>query len=239
MKNIALIIAGGKGTRTGQDIPKQFININDKPIIIYTLESFQKHPEIDAIEVVCLEGWHDILKAYAKQYNITKLQWVVSGGETGQESIRNGVFYLKGELNDDDVVIIHDGIRPMIDEEVISDVLVVCQKHGNAVSSLPYNEQIFIKDDEVSTTKYIPRETLRRVVTPQAYKFRKLYDSYQKAFKEEIGIYGSAYTNTMMADLGEKLYFAKGSNKNIKITTAEDFELFKALLTVKRSEWMK
>ena len=149
------------------------------------------------------------------------------------------MFYLKGELNDDDVVIIHDGIRPMIDEEVISDVLVVCQKHGNAVSSLPYNEQIFIKDDEVSTTQYIPRETLRRVVTPQAYKFRKLYDCYQKAFKEEIGIYGSAYTNTMMADLGEKLYFAKGSNKNIKITTAEDFELFKALLTVKRSEWMK
>ena len=239
MCNVALIIAAGKGTRTGQDIPKQFININDKPIIIYTLESFQKHPEIDAIEVVCLEGWHDILKAYAKQFNINKLQWVVSGGATGQESIRNGVFNLKNQIGDDDIVIIHDGIRPMIEESVISDVLVVCNKYGNAVSSLPYNEQIFIKDDELSTTKYIPRETLRRVVTPQAYKFGKLYDCYKKAFEEEIGIYGSSYTNTMMADLGEKLYFAEGSNKNIKITTTEDFELFKALLTIKRSEWMK
>ena len=239
MSNVALIIAAGKGTRTGQDIPKQFININDKPIIIYTLESFQKHPEIDAIEVVCLEGWHDILKAYAKQFNINKLKWVVSGGNTGQESIRNGVFNLRDKITDDDVVIIHDGIRPMIEESVISDVLVVCNKYGNAVSSLPYNEQIFIKDDELSTTKYIPRETLRRVVTPQAYKFGKLYDCYKKAFEEEIGIYGSAYTNTMMADLGEKLYFAEGSNKNIKITTTEDFELFKALLTIKRSEWMK
>ena len=239
MCNVALIIAAGKGTRTGQDIPKQFININDKPIIIYTLESFQKHPEIDAIEVVCLEGWHDILKAYAKQFNINKLQWVVSGGATGQESIRNGVFNLKNQIGDDGIVIIHDGNRPMIEESVISDVLVVCNKYGNAVSSLPYNEQIFIKDDELSTTKYIPRETLRRVVTPQAYKFGKLYDCYKKAFEEEIGIYGSSYTNTMMADLGEKLYFAEGSNKNIKITTTEDFELFKALLTIKRSEWMK
>lgn len=239
MANIALIIAGGTGKRAGQDIPKQFININDKPIIVYTLESFQKHPEIDSIEVVCLDGWHDILKAYAKQYGITKLQWVVSGGTTGQESIRNGVYNLKGTLKDDDVVIIHDGIRPMIDEEVISDVLVVCNKNGNAVSSLPYNEQIFIKDDENSTTQYIPRDTLRRVVTPQAYKFGELYECYQKAFKEEIGIYGSSYTNTMMADLGKKLYFAKGSNKNIKITTVEDFELFKALLAVKRSEWLK
>lgn len=237
--NIAIVIAGGSGKRTGQDIPKQFINIYDKPIIIYTLEGFQRHPDIDAIEVVCLDGWHDILRAYAKQYNITKLKWIVSGGDSGQESIRNGVFYLKDKCKADDVIIIHDGIRPMIDEEVLSDVIITCKKHGNAVTSLPYNEQIFRIKDEETTEEYIPRETLRRVMTPQAYKFNKLYWAYEQAFRNNIGIHGSSYTNTMMVDLGETLYFASGSNKNIKITTAEDFELFKALLTTKKSSWLK
>lgn len=237
--NIAVIIAGGSGKRTGQEIPKQFINIYDKPVIIYTLEGFQRHPDIDAIEVVCLDGWHDILRAYARQYDITKLKWIVSGGDSGQESIRNGVFNLKGKCQPDDVIIIHDGIRPMIDEDVLSDVIVTCRKHGNAVTSLPYNEQIFRIKDEETTEEYIPRETLRRVMTPQAYKFEKLYWAYEKAFRENIGIHGSSYTNTMMVDLGEILHFASGSNKNIKITTADDFELFKALLTTKKSSWLK
>lgn len=237
--NIAVIIAGGSGRRTGQKIPKQFINIYDKPIIIYTLEGFQRHPDIDAIEVVCLEGWHDILRAYARQYDITKLKWIVSGGNSGQESIRNGVFNLKDKCQPNDVIIIHDGIRPMIDEDVLSDVIVTCKKHGNAVTSLPYNEQIFRIKDEETTEEYIPRETLRRVMTPQAYKFDKLYWAYEKAFRENIGIHGSSYTNTMMVDLGETLHFASGSNKNIKITTADDFELFKALLTTKKSSWLK
>ena len=237
--NIAVIIAGGSGRRTGQKIPKQFINIYDKPIIIYTLEGFQRHPDIDAIEVVCLEGWHDILRAYARQYDITKLKWIVSGGDSGQESIRNGVFNLKDKCQPNDVIIIHDGIRPMIDEDVLSDVIVTCKKYGNAVTSLPYNEQIFRIKDEETTEEYIPRETLRRVMTPQAYKFEKLYWAYEKAFRENIGIHGSSYTNTMMVDLGETLHFASGSNKNIKITTADDFELFKALLTTKKSSWLK
>lgn len=237
--NVALVIAGGVGNRTGQDIPKQFINVNDKPILIYTLDGFQKHPEIDAIEVVCLDGWHDILRAYAKQYDITKLKWIVSGGSSGQESIRNGVYGLEGICQDDDIVIIHDGIRPMIDEEVLSDVIVTAKKHGNAVTSLPYNEQIFVKSDEEKTNEYIPRETLRRVMTPQAYKYGKLLWAYKKAFAENIGINGSSYTNTMMVDLGETLYFAKGSDKNIKITTLDDLQLFKAMLSTKKSAWLK
>lgn len=237
--NIAIIIAGGVGSRLGQDIPKQFINVYDKPIIIYTLESFQKHPLIDAIEVVCLEGWHEVLKAYAKQFNITKLKWVISGGKTGQESIRNGVYNLEGKVSDEDNIIIHDGIRPLIDETVISDVIQKCQKYGNAVTSLPYNEQIFIKDDEETTTKYIPRETLKRVSTPQAYKFNLLDGKYHEAFEKEIGIYGSSYTNTMMVELGVKLYFAAGSERNIKLTTPDDLELFKAYLNTEKSKWLK
>lgn len=231
--NVALIIAGGVGKRMKQDIPKQFIMVNDKPILLYTLESFENHPEVDAIMVVCLDGWQEILKGYAKKFNITKLKWIVAGGKTGQESIRNGVEALKDVCSEDDTVIIHDGIRPIIDELVLSDVIVKCHQYGNAVTSLPYNEQIFIIEDEYTTKKYIPRETLRRVSTPQAYKYGKLAWAYEKAFREEIGIYGSSYTNTMMVDLGETLHFALGSDKNIKLTTLEDLELFKGYLKMK------
>lgn len=237
--NIALIIAGGSGHRMNQDIPKQFINVYDKPVIIYTLEGFQRHPEIDVIEVVCLDGWHDILMAYAKQFNISKLKWIVSGGNSGQESIRNGIFNLEGKCSEDDIVVIHDGIRPLIDDTVLSDVIIKCQKYGNAVTSMPYNEQIFKVKDDISTVEYIPRETLRRVATPQAYKFGKLDWAYHEAFEKEIGIHGSAYTNTMMVDLGETLYFAAGSDKNIKLTTKDDLEIFKAYLKLEKDSWLK
>ena len=234
--NIALIIAGGTGKRTQQEIPKQFINVYDKPILVYTLEGFQKHPDIHAIELVCLNGWQEIVMAYARQFNISKLEWITIGGETGQESIRNGVYDLYNHCKKDDIIIVHDGIRPLIDMAVVSDCIRVCEEFGNAVSSLPYNEQIFKTTDGLTSTEYIPRETLRRVQTPQAYQLGKLYQSYKKAFEDEIGIYGSSYTNTMMVELGETLHFAAGSDKNIKITTTDDIELFKALLSFKIKE---
>ena len=237
--NIAIIIAGGSGHRMGQDIPKQFINVYDKPVLIYTLEGFQKHPQIDAIEVVCIDGWHDVLWAYAKQFCIDKLKWVVSGGDTGQESIRNGVYFLEDKLSDDDIIIIHDGIRPMVDEFVLSDVILTAKKYGNAVTSLPYNEQIFVVDDDISTVKYIPRETLRRVQTPQAYRFGKLKWAYHEAFEKQIGIFGSSYVNTMMVELGERLYFATGSDKNIKLTNKDDLEMFKSYLKSEKDNWLK
>ena len=179
------------------------------------------------------------MKAYAKQFGVNKLKWVVSGGDSGQESIRNGVYALKDICSDDDIVIIHDGIRPLVDETVLTDVIVKCQQYGNAVTSIPYNEQIFVVDDDISTVKYIPRETLRRVSTPQAYKFGKLFWAYKKAFSEEIGIFGSSYTNTMMVELGERLYFAAGSDKNIKLTTKDDLEMFKAYLKSEKDNWLK
>ena len=208
VKNVAIVVAGGSGTRMGQDIPKQFINVFDKPVLIYTLESFQRHPDIDAIEVVC---------------------------------IGNGVEFLADKISEEDNVIIHDGIRPLIDADVLTDVIDVCNRYGNAVTSLPYNEQIFvISQEDASTTKqYVPREQLRRVSTPQAYRYGKLLDAYRKAFRENIGIHGSSYTNTMMVDLGETLHFAKGSDKNIKLTTKGDLELFKAYITADEDTWLK
>ena len=237
--NIALIIAGGSGARMGQDIPKQFINVYDKPVIVYTLVGFQKHPQVDAIEVVCLDGWHDVLWAYAKQFNIDKLKWVVSGGNTGQESIRNGVYALENIAAPNDIIIIHDGIRPLIDETVLTDVIMKCHQYGNAVTSLPYNEQIFVADDELSTIEFIPREKLRRVSTPQAYKFSVLDAKYHEAYEKDIGVHGSHYTNTMMVALGERLYFAGGSEKNIKLTTKDDLEMFKAYLKLDKDNWLK
>ena len=168
-------------------------------------------------------------------------KWIVSGGNTGQESIRNGVFNLEGKANPDDVIIIHDGIRPLVDESVLTDVILKAQKYGNAVTSLPYNEQIFVvnPEDETTTKQYIPRETLRRVSTPQAYRFDKLDWGYHEAFEKEIGIYGSAYTNTMMVELGETLHFAAGSDKNIKLTTKDDLEMFKGYIKKDKDNWLK
>lgn len=239
--NIAIIIAGGSGHRMGQDIPKQFINVYDKPVLIYTLEGFQRHPQIDAIEVVCIDGWHDVVWAYAKQFNISKLKWIVSGGNSGQESIRNGVFNLEGKASNDDLIVIHDGIRPLVDESVLTDVLLVAGKYGNAVTSMPYNEQIFVvnEDDPTTTKQYIPRETLRRVSTPQAYRFDLLDEKYHEAFEKNIGVQGSNYTNTMMVQLGVTLHFAAGSDKNIKLTTKDDLEMFKAYLKADKDTWLK
>lgn len=233
--NIAIIIAGGVGNRMGQSIPKQFINVYDKPILMYTLEGFEKHPMIDAIEVVCIEGWENVVWSYAKQYNITKLKWIVKGGDSGQESIRNGVFNLEDKCSKGDTIIIHDGIRPLVDAEVLTDVITKAQMYGNAVTSLPYNEQIFVvsSDDESTTTKFIPRETLRRVSTPQAYEYELLDSKYHEAFEKGIGIHGSHYTNTMMVELGVRLHFAAGSDKNIKLTTPDDLDIFKGYLCKK------
>ncbi len=239
--NVALVIAGGTGSRMGQDIPKQFINVHDKPVIIYTLESFQNHPLIDLIEVVCIDGWHDVLRAYARQFGITKLRWIVGGGESAQESIRNGVYNLEGKVNGNDVVIIHDGIRPLVESSVLTDVINKCERYGNAVSSLPYNEQIFIIDDDnpETTRKFIPRETLRRVSTPQAYRFDLLSKKYHEAFERQVGVCGSAYANTMMVDLGVTLYFASGSERNMKLTTRDDLEMFKSYIKLEKDNWLK
>lgn len=232
MKALAVIIAGGSGHRMGMDIPKQFVEVDGKPVIIYTLEGFQNHHLIDAIEVVCIEGWQETLRDYVQKYGLNKVKWIVPGGKTGQESIRNGVFNLEDKCSGDDIVVIHDGIRPLVDEFVLTDVIEKAEEYGNAVTSMPYNEQIFLvnESDPSTTTQYIPRETLRRVATPQAYKFSKLSWAYHEAFEKGIGIYGSSYTNTMMVELGETLHFAAGSDKNIKLTTPDDLELFKGYL---------
>lgn len=230
--NIALLTAGGIGTRMNNDIPKQFLNIEDKPLIIYTMEKFEKHPSIDAICVVCLEGWHEILKAYAKQFKITKLKWVVAGGINGQESIYNGLNAVKHECDENDLVIVHDGNRAMVSQDIISDSIRICKENGSAVAAIPCTEAIFRCEDEDNTfsVNSIPRESVVRTQTPHTYPLKKLLWAHQQA--EENGIKNTAASCVLMQQLGETVYFSAGSEKNLKITTNDDMQIFKALLHV-------
>ena len=172
--NIGVIIAGGSGQRMHQEIPKQFMNVNDKPVIVYTLEAFERHPDIDEIGVVCLDGWHEILWAYAKQYKISKLKWIVSGGENGQGSIRNGVFEAEKRYGEDDILLIHDAVRPLVSQEILSDCIVKCRKYGSAVVTVPCNTVILKKKDELSSEEVVDRQELAVTQTPQAFPLHKL-----------------------------------------------------------------
>lgn len=237
MSTIALIIAGGSGSRMKQDIPKQFLTVNERPVIVYTLEAFEKHPEIDAIAVVCVEGWEQVLWAYAKQFNIDKLKYVIPGGETGQASIRNGVFELEKHYEKDDIVLIHDAIRPMVSAEIISDNIRVCREHGNAITVVPCAEAMLTTEDGMESTELYPRDNLKRTQTPQAFRLGDICDLHRRAL--EAGITNSVASCTLKVELGEKVFFSKGSEKNIKLTTVEDIDIFKALLMAKRSDWLK
>lgn len=237
MSNIALIIAGGIGARMGQDIPKQFINVHDKPVIVYTMEAFQRHPQIDVIEVVCLDGWHDVLRAYAKQFGISKLEGIVVGGKNGQDSIRNGLYdIVKRYNNDDDIVLIHDAIRPMVSEEVITDNIKICRQYGNAITVVPCTAAMLKTYDSVSTEEQVARDNLKITQTPQSFFLKDICKAHKEALSK--GILNSVASCTMYIELGKKLYMSKGSEKNLKLTTAEDIEIFKALLMAKKDEWM-
>lgn len=238
MKNIAMIIAGGIGARTHQDIPKQFINVHDKPIIIYTLEAFQNHPSIDAIELVCLEGWHDVVWAYAKQFGITKLENIVTGGATGQDSIRNGLYDIASRYkDDDDIVLIHDSIRPMVSAEIISDNIRVCRECGNATAVIPCTSVMLKTEDSVVSENQVPRDNLKITQTPQAFFLNELLSVHAEAIKKDL--LPSIASCALYIEMGKKVYLSLGSEKNIKITTSEDIEIFSSLLESVRLQWLK
>ncbi|MDE7324018.1 MAG: 2-C-methyl-D-erythritol 4-phosphate cytidylyltransferase [Lachnospiraceae bacterium] len=235
--NIALILAGGSGSRTEQSVPKQFISIYEKPIIIYTLEAFQHHPEVDGIIVSCIDGWHDVLKSYAAADGIDKLRWIVDGGDNGQSSARNALVALENTCSEDDIVIIHDAVRPMVSEEIITDCITKALEYGSGLSAVRCQETIMRTEDGKCGHVGIDRNDIMRVQTPQAYRFGKALWAHREALKR--GITNAVYTNTLMMELGEELHFSCGSNKNIKITTLEDIDIFKALYITKRDAWLK
>lgn len=226
--NIGLIIAGGVGARMNNAIPKQFMTVFDKPIIIYTLEAFEKHPSIDVIAVVCLDGWDNILASYAKQYGITKLKHIIPAGKVGQESIKNGIMELAKHYNNDDIVLIHDAIRPNVSNDIISDCIAVTKQYGNAIVCIPCQEAMLETQDKVSSSSSYPRDNLKRTQTPQGFILKEILEAHQKA--ETLGITNSIASCTLMIEVGKKVYFSTGSEKNIKLTTPEDVDIFKSLI---------
>lgn len=228
--NIALITAAGKGSRMNQEVPKQFMPIKNKPLIIYTLEVFQKHPNIDAIIISCLPGWNQIMEAYVKQYNISKVKWIVDGGNNGQSSIKNALVELEKHCSKDDIVLIHDGNRGLVSEEIISDSIVVCKENGCAVATIACNEVIVKTTDSLSSNEFLNRDELKRTQTPHTYPLGKLLWAHEEAGKR--GIDNTVATCDLMMRLGETIHFSIGSEKNIKITTPVDVEIFQALLSI-------
>ncbi len=228
--NIALIIAGGSGKRMEQEVPKQFLNVNDKPVVLYTLDAFQKHPDISKIIVACIDGWQEILKAYAEQFHIDKLGWVVTGGRTGQESIYNGLMEAKKHYRDTDLIIVHDAIRPMVSQEIISDCIIQCQKYGSAVAAVPCNTAAveFGEESRECSRKVVDRKQLAMTQTPQGFPLGKLLWAHEEANRK--GITESVASCTLMAELGEIVYFSMGAETNIKLTTQDDLDIFRAMI---------
>lgn len=239
MRNIALIIAGGSGNRMGQDIPKQFLHVDGCPIIIHTMLCFQSHPDIDAIGVVCLKGWDTVLQAYANQFNITKLKWIFPGGNSGMESIHNGIYGLKDEgCGDDDLVLIHDSVRPLLSQDIISSNIAICQAYGYAITGIQCREAILESEDGFISSTSIPRDTLIRTQTPQTFRLGNILAVHEEAKRK--GIVDSVASCTLIAEVGgREMHIVPGSEKNIKVTTVEDIEILKALMHTSKEDWMK
>lgn len=237
--NYALIIAGGSGNRMGQDIPKQFMHVDDCPIIVHTLLAFERHPDIHGIAVVCLDGWQTVLRSYANQFSVTKLKWIFKGGDSGMDSIHNGIYGLREEgCQGEDLVLIHDAVRPLLSQDIISSNIAICQKYGYAITGIRCREAILESEDGFSTTKSIPRDKLIRTQTPQTFRLRNIIEAHEEAAVR--GIENSVASCTLMAELGgREMHIVPGSEKNIKVTTVEDLEILKALMHTQKDSWLK
>lgn len=240
--NIALLTAAGSGTRMGQDIPKQFMTIDECPVIIYTMKAFQQCQKIDAIAVICLKGWEVVLKAYANQFGITKLKYIFPGGDSNFHSIRNGLIGLKENgVSMDDIVLIHDGVRPLVSDDIISRNIETCIKFGYAVTGQFCKEVIMEYDDVEKHLKYlsIPREKLVRTQTPHTYKLGFIIAAQDEAIKK--GVLDTVASCQLVAQIGiESQHLVLGTEKNgLKLTNVEDIEIFKALKQVSNTDWLK
>lgn len=231
--NYVIIIAGGVGNRLGAPIPKQFVEVLGKPVIAYTMEHFQNHPEIDAIELVCVDGYQEHLKGIAERFGITKIIKIVKGGSEYERSIMNGVAGLAGIANPDDLVIIHWAASPFLSEEIITDNIRVCKEKGNAITA-SYSYLLYGTNDGDCAKKSINRESFMTLAAPQSFQYKIITNIYKQVEEKHLFDYVEAHTPAFMAELGIPIYFSKGSHANIKITTKEDIDLFLGYLLAKK-----
>lgn len=233
--NIAAIFAGGVGKRMHtKELPKQFLKIHDKPIIVHTLELFEENPEIDMIVISCVEDWIGYLNKLVRKYNLRKVQKIVKGGATGQESIFN-VLKAAEELGnrDNDIVLIHDGVRPLINQKTISDNIESVKKHGSAITAVKVKETILVVDDDEAIVEVPSRAASRLARAPQSFYLNDILSAHERARKE--GKNDFIDSCSMMKYYGKKLYLVNGPQENIKITTPDDFYTMRALLDAKEN----
>ena len=231
--NVAIILAGGTGTRIGAGMPKQFIRIMDKPILAYTLEIFQNNRNIDAIEIVCHKDWDSEIRKIVEEYGITKTRWYAPGGDTYQESFMSGVFNLKDKISSKDIVVSSFGVSPMTTDEEIDDSIRVAGLHGNAIASQDIPLCTCIKDNEECSTQSILRERLKGFANPWTFKFGELCEAYEEGIRRGILKDLEPHTTSLYFALGKPVYFSKASNYNCKITYKEDLEYFEGLMLLR------
>lgn len=227
--NYAVIFAGGMGKRMNSgNYPKQFLKLHGKEIIIYTLEHFNNHPQIEGISVVCIKEWIDHLKELIDKYQLKKVKWISPGGETGQESIYNGLNAMRGDIDEESIVLIHDGVRPLIDQELISKNIEVAKSMGCAITVVPAIETIMLVDNNNQIVENVDRSRCRVVRAPQSFIYKNILEAHDRARAAHVNnIVDSA---TMMSEAGYKLYPVLGSPENIKITTPSDYYTFRAIV---------
>lgn len=225
----ALIFAGGTGKRMNtKTLPKQFLELHGKPIIIHTIEHFESHPEIKDIVVVCVDDWLDYCKDLLAKFNIKKVSQVVPGGETGQMSIFNGLEALREKYQgNDDYVLIHDGVRPLIDEEIIAKNIESVKKYGTAITVKPVIETVVQVDEEDIINNVIERSTCQTAVAPQSFVLSEIYSLHMRAQAEKL--FDMTDSATLARYYGLSLHTVMGGSENIKITTPSDFYIFRAI----------
>lgn len=244
--NVAVILAGGVGSRVGANIPKQFIEVLGKPVLAYTVEVFQKCPEIDAIEIVCIKSYLNYMDEMKKKYGFDKMLWVTEGGDTFQESVLNGIKNLEKKVDRDDIVLVHFGASPFIEDDIITDAIRVCKEMGNAISATDFYVLSDLKDSVNSvldpgnaSSRYIDRDTIACMSTPHAFQYGFIDDMYNEAVETGIINEVEPHTTTLMYKMGKKIYFSKGSQTNIKITRKEDLDLFEGYILMKQRRDMQ
>lgn len=233
--NVGLIFAGGVGTRmNSKGKPKQFLEMNGKPILIHTIEIFDKHPLIDSIVLVSNPSWIDYSKMLLKKYDMKKVRWIVPGGASGQESICNGLRTLVEEkLDEKTVVLIHDGVRPLIQEQTITDNIESVQKYGSAITCVPAYETIISVNDENMIVSTSERAKSKIARAPQSFYLYDIYQAHKTVgFKYDDSIVDSA---TLMLKCQKKLHSIDGPMENIKITTPSDYYIFRAIVEAKEN----
>jgi 2-C-methyl-D-erythritol 4-phosphate cytidylyltransferase len=232
--NTALIFAGGTGQRmNSRSKPKQFLELHGKPIIIYTIEAFEYHPEIDNIVIVCLESWIDELKLLLKKNYINKVSYIVGGGNTGHESIYNGLEALKDSAKEDDIILIHDGVRPLVTDQLISENIKKVKEFGTAITVSRQAETVSSIGEDDLIDKVLNRDYIRIAKAPQSFYYKDIWASYQKAKEEHYLTVDSAQ---LMSYYGYELHTVECSPYNIKITAPADFYVFRALYEVMENQ---